>query len=109
MSGKLTEAERIEWRVWYFLPFAKMDELPRGCAFPRSVSQAVVEIIINGALRNVRDFFKNRRVEDRWCPLRCNASRDARAFPPSWLGATQVKNRGYRTCGTTAQRECFAV
>jgi hypothetical protein len=52
MSGKLTEAERIEWRVWYFLPFAKMDELPRGCAFPRSVSQAVVEIIINGALRN---------------------------------------------------------
>ena len=59
--------------MWCFLPFAKMDELPRECAFPGSVSHAVVKIIHKRHAPHVRDFFKNRRFEDRGTP--CDAMR----------------------------------
>jgi hypothetical protein len=52
---------------------AKMDELPRGVGVSRSVPRVVVKIIHKRYAPHVRDFFKNRRLEDRGTP--CDAMR----------------------------------
>ena len=66
MRRKLTEAERIEWRVWYFLPFAKMDELPR------KVVRFQVRLPMRSSKRNaphVREFFKELKLRGPLVPL----------------------------------------
>jgi len=45
MNGKLAEAEKIEWRVWYFLHSRKWMNCLVAVGLSRSVSHAVVKII----------------------------------------------------------------